>query len=159
MINQQKSERIALDLMKAKALQSKNSLANRELMTIRIPFENAEQLYYHRKYLFDYNGSKVPFSKELVSGWSEKWLAVFNEASKENLFETLPEVHCPIYFFAGRNDYQTNSMLVEQYFKTVKAPSKDFYWFEKAGHSIPSTFGNRMQEIIIDKILKVPAGL
>lgn len=154
MVNQQESERIALDLMKIKAIKAGNTQAQAELESIKIPFENAEQLYYHRKYLFEYNGTRVPFSKEFVVSWGQKWLAVFNEASEENLFESLHEVHCPIYFFAGRNDYQTNSSLVEQYFKTVKAPAKEFFWFEKAGHSIPSTFGTQMQKIIIEKILR-----
>ena len=142
--------------MKEKAANSKNHQAQQDLATIKIPFENAEQLFYHRKYLLNYNGARMPLSKEFVEGWAKKWLSIFNEASKENLFESLREVCCPIYFFAGRNDYQTNSVLTEQYFRMVKAPAKDFFWFENAGHSIPSTFGSKMQQIIIEKILKPP---
>lgn len=158
MVNQLESEKLSLGMMKAKALKSKNTQAQQDLATIKIPFASEEQLYFHRKYLFEYNGSKVPFSKAFVVEWAQKWLPVFNEASKENLFISLPEVQCPIYFFAGRNDFQTNSELAEKYFKVVSAPAKDFFWFEKAGHSIPSSFGSQMQQTIIEKILKNEPG-
>jgi pimeloyl-ACP methyl ester carboxylesterase len=153
MVNQLESERIALEMMKARLLQSNDTTGLHELEKIDLPFQNGEQLYIHRKGLFKYSGSSASFSKTYVLDWSSKWLAVFNEASKENLFETLPRVRCPIYFFAGRNDLQTNSMLVEQYFKLVEADTKRFYWFENAGHGIPATKGAQMQAIIINEIL------
>ncbi|HEY0743912.1 MAG TPA: alpha/beta hydrolase [Chryseosolibacter sp.] len=159
MVNQQQSERIALELMKASAVTSNNLSKHKELMTVEIPFRDGQQLYIHRKSLLEYTRSRARLTREHVEQWSEKWLSLFNEASKENLFETLPEVHCPVYIFAGRHDYQTNSVLAEQYFKSLKAPSKGFYWFEKAGHSIPSTFGAKMQDIIIKQILNPPTGL
>ena len=121
----------------------------------KIPFVYGDQLYYHRKHLLTYMGSRTILSKTFVTHWAEKWLDVFNEASLENLFVTMPEVECPVYFLAGRKDFQTNSSLVEQYYKQLKAPAKSIFWFEKAGHSIPSAFGNEMQQVIIEKILKV----
>jgi pimeloyl-ACP methyl ester carboxylesterase len=154
MINQLESEKIALDLMIAKAIIKKDSQAAQQLKSVQIPFQNSEQLYYHRKHLLEYSGSKSNLSKEFVMEWSMKWLPVFNEASKENLFESLPEAYCPVYFFAGRNDYQTNSTIAEHYYKTLKAPAKGFYWFEKTGHSIPSSSGKKMQQIILEKIFK-----
>lgn len=159
MVNQLESERIALELMKTRATKSNDQTTLHALMKVEIPFRGGEQLYIHRKSLLAYTHARTRLSKQLVLAWAAKWLPVFNEASRENLFNSLPEVHCPVYFFAGRNDYQTNSILVEQYFKKLKAPAKGFYWFEKAGHSIPSAFGARMQQIIVNDILKSPSGL
>jgi esterase/lipase len=153
MINQLESERIVLTMMKDKAGLSGNKIQVEELATVRIPFENAEQLFYHRKWLGEFNRRKPNLSKEYVEHWSATWLSVFNEASQMNLMESLPEVRCPVYIFAGRKDYQTNSQIAEDYFRKLKAPKKAFYWFELSGHSIPSSEPRRMQEILIDEIL------
>lgn len=159
MVNQLESERIALDLMRADAVRSGNVAKMKELKKVEIPFHTGDQLFIHRKALLEYTHNRTRLTKEYVDAWAEKWLTLFNQASEENLFVTLPEVHCPVYFFAGSNDYQTNSVLVQQYFNNLKAPAKGFYWFDKAGHSIPSSHGAKMQDIIIKQILKGPSGL
>jgi pimeloyl-ACP methyl ester carboxylesterase len=153
MINQLESERIILGLMKEKALKTSNQKQAEELALIHVPFENAEQLFYHRKWLFEYSGNRKKLSRSYVENWSSTWLQVYNEAAKENLLSTLPAIDCPVYFFAGRNDYQTNSSITEEYYTILVAPKKALLWFERSGHSIPSSEPDRMQDLIIDKIL------
>jgi pimeloyl-ACP methyl ester carboxylesterase len=51
-----------------------------------------------------------------------------------NLFEDLPEVEIPLYFFVGRYDYQTPGLLTEEYYNAVKAPAKELIWFEESAH-------------------------
>ena len=58
-INQSESEQMALEMLKEKAQQTNNKRETEELSTVKIPFENAEQLYYARKWLFDFNGQKI----------------------------------------------------------------------------------------------------
>lgn len=155
-VNQLESERIILDLMKEYAVKNDNTTAAKQLTTVEVPFQNSDQLYYHRKWLFHFNGQNSAFdkiSKSYIATWSSRWLAVWNEASAINLMESLPEVGCPVYFFAGRKDYQTNSGIAETYFKKLKAPKKGFYWFERSRHGIPTTEPQRLQQIIIEKIL------
>jgi hypothetical protein len=65
---------------------------------------------------------------------------------------TLPSISCPVYFFAGRKDLQTNSSITEKYYSFVQAPKKNLFWFD-AGHSIPSAQPQRLQEVIIEEIL------
>jgi pimeloyl-ACP methyl ester carboxylesterase len=153
MINQLDSERIILELMKEKARRTKNRPALEELVSIAIPFENGEQLYYHRKWVLDYMGSKAKITKQQVQDWAVTWLAVFNEASKDNFFNSVPALKCPIYFFVGRKDYQTNSSITEKYFQSLTAPKKELFWFERSAHSLPTTEPDLMQRIIIEKIL------
>lgn len=152
MINQQESEHIALSMMMAKARKEGNERANLELASVHIPFRNGEQLYYHRKWLQDLTGSRRALSRRHVEQWATTWLPLFNEASKEDLTATLREVACPLYIFAGKRDYQTNSSIAEDYYQMVKAPLKGFYWFD-TGHSIPSSAPGRMQDLIIKSIL------
>lgn len=152
MVNQLESERISLSVMKEKARETGNERETEELTGVDIPFANAGQLYFHRKWLSVMAGSRRTLSESYVKDWSATWLPVFNEASKENLMETLPEIGCPVYFFLGKNDYQTNSAIAEAYYQLVKAPRKGLFWFDCA-HSIPSAQPERMQTLIIEKVL------
>lgn len=158
MIDQLESERIALRIMKERASKDDDQQAIAELDKVRIPFENGEQLFYHRKWLLRQGGSRKELSKDFVDEWANTWLDVFNEASRENLMQSTPAIACPVYFFAGRKDYQTNAKLAEQYFLSLSAPLKGFFWFERAGHSIPSSDPERLQSIIIDTILPATYG-
>lgn len=59
-----------------------------------------------------------------------------------NLFDTMflysiyddAAYKLPVYFICGRDDYQTPSILVEEYYEKVQAPRKGLYWVENAGH-------------------------
>ena len=152
MINQLESERISLSMMKEKARKTGNRQETEELAGVTVPFASAGQLYFHRKWLSVLAGSRKTLSENYVKEWAATWLPVFNEASKENLLETLPEIGCPVYFFLGKNDYQTNSAIAEAYYNVVKAPKKGLFWFDCA-HSIPSAQPQRMQQVIIEKVL------
>lgn len=60
-INNWESEQLALDMLKKEM----GSKAQKELSEVKIPFENAEQLYCHRKWLFKHSGQKfVSISSE-----------------------------------------------------------------------------------------------
>jgi len=153
MINQRESERMTLDMLKENAGRKKEI---EELSAVKIPFENGEQLYYDRKWLYAFSGQKligITFPKKFVLSWASTWLLVFNEASAINLFDSAPEIKCPVYFFAGRKDYQTHFAVTEDYYNKLVAPKKQLFWFEQSGHSIPDSEPELMQDVIITKIL------
>ncbi|MEX1140022.1 MAG: alpha/beta hydrolase [Bacteroidota bacterium] len=50
------------------------------------------------------------------------------------LEETLGEFSIPIYFFLGRHDYNTPSVLAAEYFRDLQAPAKELIWFEYSAH-------------------------
>jgi pimeloyl-ACP methyl ester carboxylesterase len=149
MVNQLESERTILQLMKDKARKTGNKVAQHELAAINIPFENGEQLYFHRKWVLNYMGSKAKITKDQVEQWSATWLPIFNTASKDNLFESATKLECPVYFFVGRKDYQTNSGITEKYFQMLSAPEKELFWFERSAHSLPTTEPEKLQDVII----------
>ena len=152
-INQLESERIILVKMKERAKQTGNKIGIEELSFVKIPFENGEQLYYDRKWLFNFNGQTVKtFTKKFAMSWSSIWLPAWNEASKINRMESLLAVNCPVYFFVGKKDYQTNFSITENYYTMLIAPKKELFWFELSGHSIPTTEPALLQDIIIKKI-------
>jgi pimeloyl-ACP methyl ester carboxylesterase len=153
MINQLESERKILALMKERAQKNGNQIEVQELATVKVPFENGEQLFFHRKWLLNFMGSKAKITRNQVIEWSKTWLAIFNDASKENLLETAQTLRCPVYFFVGRKDYQTNSAITKAYYEQLRAPKKSLFWFEKSAHSVPTTEPELLQAIIIEKIL------
>lgn len=150
MIHQVVSEKMALDKMTATAKEENNTKALRELASIKIPFENGTQLYYHRKWLYKLlNRKNPPFSIAYVDQWAGTWLPLFNEASAINFFETVPEIQCPVYFLVGTNDYQANFQLTENYFQKVKAEKKELFWFTNSAHSLNLTEPRKFQEVMI----------
>ena len=153
MVNQLESERIALELLLTEAKERGGDLEYASLLSVSIPFENADQLYAHRKALQNLSGSRRSLTKSYVEAWSARWLKVFNEASQINLVEDLPAVGCPVYFFVGSKDLQTNAMLANAYYERLTAPRKAFFWFEGTGHALPTASPERLQQLIIEQVL------
>jgi len=149
-VDQWTSEAVSLNLLK----QNMGIQAQKELEQVKIPFQNAEQLYYHRKWLFK-NGGKNFVSLKFVQNWSVTWFNVWIESCSVNLFNSLPEIKCPVYFFAGENDLNTNAEITAKYYDKLIAPKKDLFVFKDAGHGLPETHYNEFQDIIINKILPV----
>jgi proline iminopeptidase len=50
----------------------------------------------------------------------------------------IQEFKCPLIIFAGRHDVNVNSEVAAEWFAKVKAPSKQFVWFENSAH-LPMT--------------------
>ena len=53
-----------------------------------------------------------------------------------DLFEDFPVSPIPVYFMAGRYDYETPAELAESYYNFLEAPVKNFTWFENSAHNI-----------------------
>jgi pimeloyl-ACP methyl ester carboxylesterase len=146
MTKQVESEQITLEMLKAHARETNNTKAIHELAGVTIPFKTGEELYYARKWLFDFEGksfAKKELFKKSVLSWSLIWLELFNEASRENLFESAKKIDCPVLMIIGNRDYQTNFKLTQAYFNRLEAPEKEVYSIENAGHLIP--FENSME--------------
>jgi pimeloyl-ACP methyl ester carboxylesterase len=70
-----------------------------------------------------------------------------------NLFEQVPELKVPVYFLMGRHDYNWSAELAKKYFDILKAPKKEFFWFENSAHAPNGEEPDKFNEIIIKKIL------
>jgi proline iminopeptidase len=56
------------------------------------------------------------------------------EVSRVDLNKLGLDFRAPIFFFDGRHDPYCPSSLVWEYTQTIKAPQKEFVWFENSGH-------------------------
>lgn len=154
-VNQWESERMSLKELKQKAAKQKNLQAIKELEKVKIPFENALQNYYDRKWLSIFNGEKIEDTTAFKKYFTEnsEMIALFREANFINLSASLPKVNCPVYFFVGAKDHQTNYKLSEKYYQQLSAPKKEIFWFKNSGHIIPVTEPKLLQQVVIKNIL------
>jgi pimeloyl-ACP methyl ester carboxylesterase len=155
MVNQAESEAMTIRLLKENATAENNNNATEELKQVQIPFQNADQLFYARKWLYAYTGDRIPdrliaSRKQYFNEWSKTWLALFNEGVMKDLFIDLPSIGCPVIFLLGRKDYQTHYAIAEKYFTQLQAPDKKLYWFEKSGHTVPLSEPGIFQDIILN---------
>ncbi len=160
-INQTKSEQMLLDQLKLQAKSESDTKAQEELNMVKIPFTDYGQMYYLRKWMFSYDGhpfaeKDLPLLKQFMEDWSKTWMPTWNEVMQKNLFRELPKINCPVYFFLGKKDLQTNFNVSKEYFESLKAPKKNIFIFENAGHSVLTEEAGQVQKIIINEILEKP---
>lgn len=158
-VDQTKSEQILLENLKLDAKEKANQVALKELNTVRIPFISYEDIYYSRKWMLNYGGNPIaekdqPLLKKYMEDWSEVWMPTWSEVLELNLFLDLPTIKCPVYFFLGEKDLQTNYNIARDYYEILKAPRKNIYTFKNAGHSVLVDEAEQVQRIIMDQILK-----
>ena len=68
---------------------------------------------------------------------SSRSVTSWREISGLDLTE-IRQLNCPLIIFAGRYDVNVNSEVAAAWFAKVKAPSKQFIWFENSAH-LPMT--------------------
>ncbi len=155
-IDDVEGEQLSYRYVYNKAIEEHNEKAIKELEQIgQPPYKNSRKdTFIQRKWLKKYGGFELDVitQNEMIKGvlFSPEYslvdgikLLVGNIFSINTLFinrekadfrEKYQEFDVPIYFIAGRHDYNTPSELVEQYYNTIKAPKKNFYWFEESAH-------------------------
>lgn len=158
-VNGIESQKIGLSMLKTHFKKIDNQRAIKELATIKLPARDFESLFIKYVWQAEYDGEHVSDTvreqiKPMMKQWMESSAAsLSNEVFEMNFFKQFPSLKCPVYFFFGRKDFTTNATLSEKYYKKLKAPKKQLFWFEKSAHGIPDTEPELMQNIIIDKVL------
>jgi pimeloyl-ACP methyl ester carboxylesterase len=65
-----------------------------------------------------------------------------------DLTKRAPKLDVPVFFFMGRNDWNTPWPLAEEYLDMLVAPKKELVWFEESGHcpylEEPDRFGEEL---------------
>ena len=105
-----KSEQILLQRLKTQAKGKKNQTALTELSFIKIPIENRDHLFYEIKWMLYFDNSKVSDTalRKSLNEFSNSMFLLFIQAAKIDFTKIVRSLQCPIYFFAGRNDFITN---------------------------------------------------
>lgn len=154
-IDAHKSAFLFVKDLKKWALETKNNTATQELDKIKLPFEDKDDFFLAQKWLFIHNGVKGADTEDFKNNyyqWMETWFPVWKENAETNLFDSISEIKCPVYFLIGSGDNQSYYTIAEDYYKFLKAKNKKMFWFKESGHTIFNTEPEKLQEIIINKI-------
>ncbi len=149
-------EQISYNYAYDRAKEDNNQKAINDLEKIGFPpYENHEKdVMIQRKWLNYYDGVEININtlRDLFTGvifYPEYSIidgirfikgnyltrrTMFNSTKDYNMIESYAEFIIPIYFVAGRHDFNTPSSLVKDYFNIIKAPHKEFFWFEESAH-------------------------
>jgi pimeloyl-ACP methyl ester carboxylesterase len=149
-----KGEQISYEYVVNKAKESNNTKALQELNKIGFDVHSLNYLRTQRKWLEKFGGSIIgtnmnklllsdlftlkeytlydwfKFMKGAMFSLSSMW----EEVLEIDFFATNPSFDIPIYICAGKHDYQTPFEISKQYFDWIKAPHKEFFWFEHSAH-------------------------
>lgn len=83
--------------------------------------------------------------------FSHLWREIFYET---NLFEKVPRIQVPVYFFIGRYDWVVTADVAERYFGALEAPrGKQLIWFERSAHWPHFAEPEKYREMLIGKVL------
>lgn len=82
--------------------------------------------------------------------YNQMWKSLMEEPS---FIGRINEVKIPVFFLAGRYDYNTPSELVEKFYEQLVAPKKELIWFEESAHSPNYEEREYFDKIMIEKIL------
>ncbi len=71
----------------------------------------------------------------------------------DDLMTSIPELKMSVYFMEGRHDYNEPFELAEKYFKALKAPKKELFWFENSAHMPNFEEAEKFNDLMINKVL------
>jgi pimeloyl-ACP methyl ester carboxylesterase len=172
-VNGRQNEALSYDWVVAEAERRNDQKALAQLRTVSPPYAGIDQLGVQRRWLMTYGGSvhamdrlwpllwPLLFGPEYTLGTRLSFPACFT-ASVDAIWgaidaldfrSQIPRLEVPVFFFAGRHDWNTPYPLVEAWAEVLEAPSVELVWFEDSGHMIPFESPAEFQRALIDKVL------
>jgi proline iminopeptidase len=80
------------------------------------------------------------------------------ELTKVDLGQFGTDFRVPVFFFEGRQDPYCRPSLVWQYFQSIKAPQKEFVWFDNSGHFPFFEEKTRFSDELLQRVLPLAVG-
>lgn len=81
--------------------------------------------------------------------------SLWEEVVDTDMFARVSELKMPAYLTEGRHDQNCPTSIAERWFDALKAPRKEWIWFEDSAHSPiknePEKWGNTVKRIISDE--------
>lgn len=69
-------------------------------------------------------------------------------------FSNVTSIDIPVYFIAGRHDWNVPAVLVEAFVKKLQAPHKEIIWFENSGHGPLEEEPEKFNSVMVEKLIK-----
>lgn len=179
-VNMREGEKVSYGYTLRMAKEHGNKKALEQLLSLApYPSENMiEKLNIQRKWLLKFNGTLyhetgfIPFLKAIkaIVSAPEYSISDVGNFMKGIMFsvdalwepfmasdmETLGyDFHVPVFFFIGRNDYQVPAVLAFGYFQKIRAPYKQFVWFEESAHFPMLEEAEKFAEELVNRVLPI----
>lgn len=65
---------------------------------------------------------------------------------------SINDVKIPMYFLAGRHDWNIPASVTENYYNNLKAPKKEMIWFENSGHEPLEEEAAKFNQVMIERV-------
>jgi len=169
------AEEISYKFVLDEATKAGNEKALQELRRIAPPYKNRDELLIQRKWLDYFGGQSHSGQKfqdlfkialrspdyslldglKFFRGEEFSTSLLWHEGKQTDLFQQVPRIEVPAYFFVGRYDYNTPTALVGRYYEQLEAPQgKHLIWFENCSHMIPYECPQEYADVLVNRVLK-----
>jgi len=172
LVNGRRNEELSYDWVVAEAERRGDAEALAELREISPPYLDNESLTLQRRWLNEYDGSLYATERALPALWPvligpEYTLAtrstyldcflasldaMWSAVDRVDFPTQVPRLSVPVFFFTGRNDWNTPFPLVEEWASVLEAPRVEIVWFEDTGHMIPIESPVAFQRALLDEV-------
>jgi len=78
--------------------------------------------------------------------------AIYPQLKDLDFITQAPKLNVPVYIFAGRDDVNAMSSIVERYYNVLEAPHKDLIWLN-GGHGLGGDNLRQFLDVMVNKIL------
>ena len=78
--------------------------------------------------------------------------AMWRDVAAVDFPTQIPRLEVPVFFFAGRHDWNTPFPLVEEWAASLAAPHVEIVWFDDAGHMPPIESPAEFQRALLEKV-------
>ena len=173
LVHRDRQEQISYDWVVAQARQAADQEALAELATIHPPYSRQAEFKLQRHWLSKYHGDEFAvdrvreflpaklFGREYTLGTRLHYQAYFDRSLEQlledrlhvDLLSQVGRLEVPVFFFLGRQDYNTPTALVEEWASRLQAPRVEIVWFEKAGHFLAVEAPEEFQQRLVEKLL------
>jgi pimeloyl-ACP methyl ester carboxylesterase len=103
-------------------------------------------LLFSREYTF---ADRFNFFRGILGSMRLLWPQLL----KVDLIASLTEFKVPVFFMEGRHDHEVPAAIAARYFDLIRAPSKEWTWFEQSAHMPNTEERDLFNRVMVEKVL------
>jgi surfactin synthase thioesterase subunit len=81
----------------------------------------------------------------------ESFEVVYPQLANLDFTAQAPKLDVPVYLFAGRDDVNAMSSIVERYYNLLEAPQKELTWLN-GGHGLDGRNVGQFVDVMVNKV-------
>jgi pimeloyl-ACP methyl ester carboxylesterase len=171
-VNGRRNEELSYRFVVDEAQRRGDTEALAELAQVRPPYPTPRELGVQRRWLGAYRGSlhaverareALPaalFGREYTLATRVRFFPCFGRSLERlwggldgfDAITQIPRLEIPVFFFTGREDWNTPFALTEEWAASLTAPHVELVWFDGVGHVPPLEAPEAFQARLVEKL-------